>query len=209
MPDWDHIFAEKGRVFTDPHSDIGKVLDMLKEGKRVLDLGCGTGRHVVYLSRLGYDVYGFDSSSRAISMTQEWLQEENLEAHLREHSMEQPFPYDTDFFDAVISVQVIHHNLMEDIKKTIKEIERVLKPEGLLFVTFPVLHSGPIEEYRNWNLMKIEEGTYIPQKGLERGIPHHYFSLEEIPEVFGDFDISDIFLDDTDHRCVLARLRTS
>ncbi|MFW9926198.1 MAG: class I SAM-dependent methyltransferase, partial [Candidatus Thorarchaeota archaeon] len=130
-------------------------------------------------------------------------------AHLREHSMEQPFPYDTDFFDAVISVQVIHHNLMEDIKKTIKEIERVLKPEGLLFVTFPVLHSGPIEEYRNWNLMKIEEGTYIPQKGLERGILHHYFSLEEIPEVFGDFDISDIFLDDTDHRCVLARLRTS
>lgn len=207
MPDWNQIFAEKGRIFTDPHSDIERILAMLDAGARILDLGCGTGRHVVYLSRIGFDVYGFDAAPNALTMAQEWLQEEKLVASLKEHLMEKPFPYVDDFFDAVISIQVIHHNLMINIKKTISEIERVLKPGGLLFVTFPILHPGPVKNKRYWKLVKIEEGTYIPQKGIESGIPHHYFTLEEIPEVFSSFKILSIFIDDTDHRCVLAKLR--
>ena len=207
MPEWDQIFSEQGRVFTDPHPDIDRVVNLLDKGARILDLGCGTGRHVVYLARLGFDVSGFDVSPRALSMAEEWLHEEQLSAALCEHSMELPFPYADDFFDAVISTQVIHHNLVKDIMKTINEIERVLKPSGILFVTFPVLKSGPIEEERDWKLTKIEEGTYIPQKGLEAGLPHHYFTPEEILEVFRAFDISEIYLDKTDHRCVLARLR--
>ena len=211
MPDWDQIFSEKGYVFNSPHSDIERVVDILGNGesKRILDLGCGSGRHVVLFSRLGFDVYGFDASPKALSMTQDWLHKENLTANLTKHLMEKPFPYDDDFFDAVISIQVIHHNLMKEIKKTVSEIERVLKPDGLLFVTFPILHPVPVEKERNWELVKIEEGTYIPQKGWERGIPHHYFTLEEIPDVFGSFEILEIFLDDTDHRCVLARLCVS
>jgi SAM-dependent methyltransferase len=211
MPDWDQIFAEKGRVFTNPHSDIDRVVETLGASyvKRILDLGCGTGRHVVFFASLGYDVYGFDASPKALSMAQEWLQEENLTASLMEHLMENPFPYDDDFFDAVVSIQVIHHNLMKDIKKTVSEIERVLRPSGLLFVTFPILHPRPVEEERDWKLVKIEEGTYVPQRGMESGIPHHYFTLEEIPDVFNSFEILDIFLDDSDHRCVIAKLRVS
>ncbi|MHA2152551.1 MAG: class I SAM-dependent methyltransferase [Candidatus Thorarchaeota archaeon] len=208
MPDWDQIFSDKGHVFTEPHSEIERVVDLINEGawKRILDLGCGTGRHVVYFANLGLDVYGFDASPKALTMAQEWLREKKLSAHLREHLMENQFPYDDDFFDVVISIQVIHHNLMKDIKKTVSEIERVLKPNGVLFVTFPVLHPGPIEEERDWKLVEIEEGTYIPQKGWESGIPHHYFTLEEIPEIFSAFEVLDIFRDDTDHRCILAKL---
>ncbi|MHA2190561.1 MAG: class I SAM-dependent methyltransferase [Candidatus Thorarchaeota archaeon] len=211
MSDWDQIFSEKGYVFNNPHADIERVVDILDNGesKRILDLGCGTGRHVLFFARLGYDVYGFDASPKALSMAQDWLQEENLTANLSKHLMEKPFPYGDDFFDGVVSIQVIHHNLMKDIKKTVSEIERVLKPNGLLFVTFPVLHLGPVEKERNWELAKIEEGTYIPQKGWECGIPHHYFTLEEIPDVFDSFEILDIFLDDTNHRCVLAKLGNS
>ncbi|MHA2026109.1 MAG: class I SAM-dependent methyltransferase [Candidatus Thorarchaeota archaeon] len=208
MPDWDQIFAEKGHVFTDPHSDIERVTALIN-GKRILDLGCGTGRHVVYFAGLGFAVYGFDASPKALSMTQEWLKEKNLTANLIEHLMEKQYPYDDDFFDTVVSIQVIHHNLMKDIQNTVSEIERVLRPGGLLFVTFPILHPGPVEEERDWKLVKIEEGTYLPQRGWERGIPHHYFELDEISEVFSAFDLLDIFLDATDHRCVLARLRPS
>ena len=91
-------------------------------------------------------MYGFDASPKALSMTQEWLNDENLNATLCEHQMEDAFPYENNFFDAIISVQVIHHNLMKNIRKTINELERVLKPNGLLFVTFPVLHPGPVSE---------------------------------------------------------------
>lgn len=211
MPDWDKIFTERGRVFTDPHSGIERVVKLIqdKKGSRILDLGCGSGRHVVYLSRLGFDVHGFDASSKALSMTQEWLKDESLHANLCEHRMEDPFPYDDNFFDAVISIQVIHHNLIKNIRKTIREIERVLKPGGILFVTFPVLKPRSPNENDDWNLVKVEEGTYVPQQGWESGIPHHYFTEKEIPIEFQSFDIDDIYLDETDHRCVVGRLRLS
>ena len=184
------------------HSDIEGVLKSSQHtsGSRVLDLGCGTGRHVVFLSSLGFDVWGFDASPKALSMTQEWLDEERLEANLCKHQMENPFPYEDDFFDIVISIQV---------RKTISEIERVLKPGGTLFVTFPVLHPGPVSEEDDWELVEVEKGTYVPQKGWESGIPHHYFTLEELPVEFQSFDIHDIYLDETNHRCVIAELRTS
>ena len=211
MPDWDRIFTERGRVFIDPHPDIDRVVKLIgdADGSRILDLGCGTGRHIVYLARLGFDVYGFDASPKALSMTQEWLNDEDLEATLFEHQMEDPFPYENNFFDTVISIQVIHHNLMKNIRKTINEIERVLRPGGILFVTVPVLHPGPVSEEDDWKLVEVEEGTYVPQKGWESGIPHHYFTLEEIPIEFRSFDIHDIFLDETGHRCFIARLRSS
>jgi len=98
---------------------------------------------------------------------------------------------------------------MKNIKRTIKEIERVLRPGGILFVTFPVLHPGPVSEEDDWKLVEVEEGTYIPQRGWESGIPHHYFTLEEIPIEFHSFDIHDIYLDETEHRCVIAKLRLS
>jgi len=96
MPDWDKIFAERGRVFTAPHSDIERVVKLIRDndGSRILDLGCGTGRYVVHFARLGFDVYAFDASPKALSMTQDWLKEENLEANLCEHQMEDPFPYE-------------------------------------------------------------------------------------------------------------------
>jgi SAM-dependent methyltransferase len=142
-------------------------------------------------------------------MTQDWLRNEGLQATLLNHKMEDPFPYDTNFFDAIISIQVIHHNLVKDVRKTIHEMERVLKPRGIIFVTFPVFHPGPVSEEDDWKLVEVEDGTYVPQRGWESGIPHHYFTLEEIPIEFHAFNIQDIYLDETGHRCVIAKLRSS
>ena len=79
----------------------------------------------------------------------------------------------------------------------------------MLFVTFPILKPSPVSDDDDWQLVEVEEGTYIPQGGWESGIPHHYFTLHEIPAEFRAFNILDIYLDETDHRCVLAELRSS
>ncbi|MDE2589481.1 MAG: class I SAM-dependent methyltransferase, partial [Patescibacteria group bacterium] len=40
--------------------------------KRVLDAGCGNGRHVIFFSEQGFDVYGIDISNDAIKIAKEW-----------------------------------------------------------------------------------------------------------------------------------------
>ncbi len=206
MPEWDDIFAERGRFFTEPHADIERVVRVFRnhDVERVLDLGCGTGRHLVYLAKSKFEVHGFDVSPKALSLARDWLEEECLTAHLLRHRMEDPFPFEDDFFDAVISTQVIHHNRIDGIRFTVSEIERVLRRDGVLFVTFPRLSQVPDSGSMDWKLEPIEPGTYIPRSGPEAGILHHYFTVEEVHEVFRGFKILDLYVGHTGHRCLLG-----
>lgn len=207
MPDWDKIFKEHGYLFVDPHEDISRIIELFHRTgiRRVLDLGCGTGRHLVYLSRNNFDVYGFDSSSHALVLADKWLKEERLAATIRVHHMEQSFPYPASFFDAVISIQVIHHNLLRDVMFTIKEIDRVLRSGGYIFITVPVFGPKPDNSDDDWNLSMIEKGTFIPQSGPESGIPHHYFTEDELLTVFEGFQKIELYRDRSNHRCLLGR----
>jgi len=204
MPDWDEIFSKQGKIFHEPHPDMEKISDLFKEKgvKRVLDLGCGTGRHIVYLSKKGFEVYGMDASPKALEMAKKWLIEVNEKAELHLDRMEHKFPFKDKYFDAVISIQVIHHNLMKDIIFTVEEIERILKSKGLIFITFPKLSASSSKN--NWKLNKIESGTYIPQSGKEKGLPHHFFTLEEINQVFSSFNLLEIYIDKTNHRAIIG-----
>lgn len=201
---WDEIFAQQGKVFTEPHEDMPRLVKILKDKKSsttVLDLGSGTGRHVVYLAKHGFSVFGLDNSPEGIRATRQWLAEEGAEADLRLQSMTEKLPYGDAFFDAVVSVQVIHHAAMATIRGIVKEISRVLKKGGFLFVTIPRLRNqGKAFE-------KLEPNTYVPLDGPEKGLPHHYFTPEELREVFEGYDLEDIHLDIWDHYCMVASKR--
>ena len=195
---WDKVFKEHGAFFEEPHEDMEHIVLLLadKKARRILDLGCGSGRHVVYLARNRFSVYGLDSSPEGIRMTRARLKDEGLKADLRLQSMTKPLPFKDSFFDAVISVQVIHHATLAEIRKVVKEIARVRKKDGVVFVTVPKL-SNQAEAFQ-----EIEPGTFIPLDGLEKGLPHHFFTLEELRELFKDFEITDIHLDSAEHYCL-------
>jgi len=197
---WDEIFAREGRVFLEPHEDMPKVIQMLQDmgASTVLDLGSGTGRHVVYLAQSGFSVFGLDNSLEAMAATRQWLADEGLEADLRLQSMTERFPYEDGFFDAVVSVQVIHHADIATIREIVAEISRVLKKGGLLFVTVPELRN------QGERFEQLEPNTFVPLDGPEKGLPHHYFTPEELQEVFRDYDIVDIHLDGWEHYCLTA-----
>ena len=203
MPDWDYIFSERGKVFTEPHTDMEKIGDLFKENQvqKILDIGCGTGRHLIFLSKMGFEMYGFDASPNGISIAKQWLKEENLRAEIKYHKMEETFPYPSNTFDAIISINVIHHNRMKDILRTVGEIERILKKGGLIFITFPKLG----ETWKNNGyLQEVEKGTYLPQRGKEKGLLHHFFTLEEIQDVFKSFDLTEVYDDGKNHRAILG-----
>ena len=203
---WNEIFKHQGKVFGEPHEDMPVVVDLLKEHRAttVLDLGCGTGRHVVYLARRGFSVSGLDSAPEGLGVARQWLDEEGLDADLRLHNMTERLPYGDGFFDAVISVQVIHHADMAMIRQIVEEILRVLKPGGLVFVTVPELKDGKPYSWRGIEYEEVAPHTFLPLSGPERGLLHTYFTPESCREVFGDLDIVDLHLDSVQHHCVLG-----
>ena len=195
---WEEVFQNAGRVFNDPHPDMPGIVRLLKDrgASRVLDLGFGTGRHVVYFAKNGFSVYGLDNSPTGLDMTAQWLEREHLSADLLLQDMREEFPWCESVFDAVISVQVLHHADIATIRRIIREIERVMKMGGFVFVTVPHL-KNQASEYR-----EIEPGTLVPLDGREKGLLHHYFTPEELRDCFRGFEVLDTHVDQVDHYCL-------
>ncbi len=200
---WQKIFKERGVNVEEPHEDIPKIAEYMKNKgiKRVLDLGCGSGRHVIYLAQKGFDVYGTDGASEGINLCKKWLKKLGLRANLEVASFFKKFPFKSNFFDAVISTWAIHHGTEKQVKYCISEIERVLKSKGIIFIAITSTFKGrPVEEKR-----KIESNTWIVTKGLEKGVPHHIFTKQMVLSYFKNFEILDLHKDSVDHWCILGR----
>ena len=197
---WNAIFAREGIVFSHAHDDVPHLADLLiqRGAQTILDLGCGTGRHVLYFGQRGFTVYGIDSAPTGLALTQQRLRHAGLTAHLLHHDVFDGLPFGEAFFDAILPAQVIHHARLAQIYSLVDEIIRVLKPNGLLFVTVPQLQN------QGTQFQPIEPGTSIPLDGREAGLPHHYFTPEELHYVFKQFLVMDLHLDHDHHYCLTA-----
>lgn len=194
MQSWEKIFKKHGKYFVEPHADMEGVVNIFKqhEVKRVLDLGCGTGRHLYYLAKHGFEVYGLDSSKTAIEYADNWLKTENLDAQLKIGNQYDRLPYENGFFDAVVSTQALNHGRTAEVKNAIAEIERVLRPKGCIFIT--VAKKFTDEEIKALphpmpKSKEVEENVFIPLEGKEKGIPHFCFTEKAIKEFFSNFDL--------------------
>ncbi|MEQ8414563.1 MAG: class I SAM-dependent methyltransferase [Imperialibacter sp.] len=117
---------------------LDQVLKGRFEGKsKVLDVGCGEGRNLVYFAREGFDVYGFDQNPAALQMLRYLLKGIRPgfdERKLIEGNAES-LPLPAGYFDIVISSAVLHFaESVDAFHKQVAELFRVLAPEGILFI---------------------------------------------------------------------------
>ncbi len=201
MGDWEAIFRKEGICWYGTQEDIPKIArDFKKAGvKRILDMGCGTGRHTVYLARRGFDVYGFDMSKTGVEYTKRRLKKHGLKARIFVHDMSKKLPFRDKFFDAIISIQVIDHNTIRRIRRTIREMRRVLNKNGLIFVSVQSRKALAGSKHRF-----LSEYTYIPLDGSEEGLLHHYFTARTLRDEFAAFKIKGIHIDSYGQLCVYA-----
>jgi len=207
---WDRIFKEKGKVWVKPQENIPKLSrKWKKEGmKRILDLGCGTGRHLVYLAKKGFEAYGIDIAEEGIKIARKWLEKENLRADLKVGDIYKTLPYKDGFFDAVICIRTLNHGKIEWIRKAIKEMHRILKPNGYVFVAVHK-HKGKkhIPKEKLYEIKWIAPRTYVMLNGPEKGIPHYRFNkkilIKELKQA--GFKILSFWIDSENYYCLLGR----
>jgi SAM-dependent methyltransferase len=198
MPTWDVLYKKlihdnENNLWKEPHEYLVAFFDKLENPPqpiRTLDLGCGTGRHLVFLEDQGYDAYGMDISFNGLVYSHDWLQKIGRPARLLMADMTS-LPYSSLSFNIIISTYVIHHNKLADIRRTIQEMYRLLVPGGIILLTIPSTRGD-----RHDKGQQIEPGTVIPDIGHDSGIPHHYFDLAEIAGEFTDYIIREIKLDE-------------
>lgn len=203
---WDEIYKESGTL-SSIDKNMPKIVKVLKErnAKKVLDLGYGSGRHTVYLAKQGFEVSGIDISEEGLKIATYWLKEKSLFANLVLGSIYEPLPYKDSSFDAVICIRTLNHARIKTIRKTIKEIKRVLKPKGLIFITT----RKKVPKKQRLPFKEIDSHTYIPLEGKEKGIVHYLFTRETLRKEFKCFKVN-IWVDSRNgYYCLLGELKSS
>ncbi len=116
-----------------------------KNNVTILDYGCGTGVHSIFLAKQGARVYGIDISKNAITIAKEWAKRKHVKAQTVFQLMDgEKLLFPENFFDIVFNCDTLS---CVDRKKVFPEIVRVLKPHGY-FISVDTLGHNPILNLR-------------------------------------------------------------
>lgn len=153
-----------------PAKDFFDFLDWLKTNKikgRVLDVGCGAGRHALAFAQAGFDVEGIDFSLKAIV----YAKAEAIKAGVSKHTKFSVgdilnLPYENESCDIVNDDGCFHHIAPEDWDHYLKNILRALKRNGIYRLK---VFSKNCDYYtcnkndtdQRWILLKHKDYTYF------------------------------------------------
>ena len=124
----------------------GAIADLLRAagvgaGASVLDAGCGTGGNLASMRRaLGVQPFGFDYSPEAGKF---W---ENRQLRRCAVASINEIPYASNTFDAVVSIDVLESDAVDE-RKAVSELIRVTRPGGLLLLVVPAYRWLLTEEH--------------------------------------------------------------
>jgi tellurite methyltransferase len=184
---WNRRWAtDAGRAdFLEPHPEVVALLPELKSrrARTALDLGCGVGRHSLFLAEAGLEVEAMDGSATGLEVLRQTAAARNLALELRRADADSlPFPDST--FDFVLSWDVIYHGNLGDVGRRVAEIWRVLNPGGLFQGTMLPLRNN------NYGIGRlVAPGTFVVDGDEHHGHPHFYCDATTLVTLFSGFEI--------------------
>jgi len=111
---------------------IQNIMSFKKKG-RILDVGCGDGSFILHFKKMGWEVYGIDTSEIAYRLATKKLGRNIFNLQLKDCH----FP--DSYFDVVTLNHVLEHR--SDPNGELREIHRILKDGGILLLSTPNINS--------------------------------------------------------------------
>ncbi|MBU3907127.1 MAG: class I SAM-dependent methyltransferase [Nanoarchaeota archaeon] len=164
---WNNI-AEEWHQFKEKPSE--NVIDFLKGKKgNILDLGSGSGRHLVKLKDAKF--YLADFSEEMIKLAKKKAEEKNIEAEFFVGDIsKEKTPFKDNFFDYAIFIAALHCIKGEKARQTtLKELFRVLKPRALALVNVWNKDSSKFKNKKKESLIKWRD----------KGVRYYYFYTQK------------------------------
>ena len=133
---------------------IPRTTRMFLEKGRILEGGCGTGEKVYCLYRNGYDAFGVDFAQRTVRRINSLFPQLSVvPGDVR------ALPFGDNSFDGYWSLGVIEH-FKDGFEPVVSEMKRVLKPGGLVFLTFP--YMSPLRKCKAWLRLYKKKPPTVP-----------------------------------------------
>ena len=180
-------------IFNDPdpenfersgRADSERLAPLISPGDTVLDLGCGIGRVVRYVAPLCSAIWAVDASETMLAYARRRLAETPNVRFALCTGTSIPDVADGSV-DVVYSLITLQHLEREDAFTLLRELRRVLRPDGVAYITFPNILS---DEYLECFVTYVDRGEvanpararlYTPQE-VERILPAAGFRVREI-----------------------------
>ena len=113
-----------------------RLVSHIKQGDRVLDVGCGTGLLTLKAAFKGAIVKGIDINPQMLEIAKKRVEEANLSniVELSEKGVAELDREKSNYYDAVLSGLLFSELTENELIYTLKEVKRILKPEGCLLI---------------------------------------------------------------------------
>ena len=185
---WSQTSAESLKeVLQSYHQGKDEILDVLKAHRvrRICDAGCGFGAYSLLLSSNGFDVEGFDLSESAVAVTKELLGNYKIDTSGYRAASVLQTGYEDEQFDAAVAYSVLDHMTVDDAKKGLKELSRIVRKDGLLVLAFDSLEEDDLELAHT----VMPDGSLLYTQGERTGMIFHPFKEQELSELLDNKEI--------------------
>jgi len=186
MPGWGEIFADPVMQGREPNPELMGLIPRWQAAgcRRVLDAGCGVGRHLLPLLAAGFRVWGVDCDARVLELGKARLANSAppaVASNLVQADLSR-LPFAHGSFDLVVSVNVINHGDAATFRDYCRELDRVLKTGGHLFIYTSPREAG--ERVRLPQTRELEPGTLVDIATPDGAMVHHFPTPAELREQF-------------------------
>jgi len=191
MPEWGKLFSDPQMQSLGPEPALMELLPVWQAAgcRRVLDAGCGVGRHLLPLLQSGFLVWGADLDAEVLRILQQRLTATPTEAGqvLLARADLKRLPFPAAAFDLAVSINVINHGLAADFRDYCRELDRILKPGGHLFIN--VSPPAFAELVRLPQTLELEPGTLVNIATPDGDLVHHFPTPEELLAQFPGYEV--------------------
>lgn len=139
-------------------------------GKRILDVGCGTGNYAIALSKMGARVVGIDASKEMIEYAKKKAKKEGVQVKFLIGEAES-LPFGDSSFDILLSVTACE--FLRDMRKVAREMRRVAKEKIVIGII------------NRWSLYCVEKRIAAIFKRDSVYSRARFYAPHEIAEIFG------------------------
>lgn len=194
---WEEYYKSTNKELIYPDENLIRIIEKIYNPgwKRVLDFGCGNGRHLFYLKKKRIpELVGIDFSGTVIERNKKKSKDITFLTYNTGHAI----PFENNYFDTIIVWGVLHYNPKPVREFLLNEFYRILRPGGYLVGTYRAKTDTHffksdvrdsfidffdvediIEELGNFSNLQLSYGERTPLGDLFSRIAHYYFVCQK------------------------------